>query len=32
MIPLEEMTDEEFEHHTLGLLRKELAPTAWPGF
>jgi hypothetical protein len=26
MIPLEEMTDEEFERHTLGLLRKELGP------
>jgi hypothetical protein len=24
MIPLEEMTDEEFERHTLTLLRKEL--------
>jgi hypothetical protein len=26
MIPLEEMTDEEFEHHTLSLLQKELGP------
>jgi len=26
MIPLEEMTDEQFEHHTLTLLQKELGP------
>jgi hypothetical protein len=26
MIALEEMTDEQFEHHTLGLLQKELGP------
>jgi hypothetical protein len=26
MIPLEEMTDEQFERHTLELLRKELGP------
>ena len=26
MIPLEEMTDEQFEHHTLNLLQKELGP------
>ena len=26
MIPLEEMTDEEFERHTLTLLQKELGP------
>jgi hypothetical protein len=26
MIPLEEMTDQEFELHTLELLRKELGP------
>ena len=26
MTPLEEMTDEEFEQHTLGLLQKELGP------
>jgi hypothetical protein len=24
MIPLEEMTDEQFEHHALSLLQKEL--------
>jgi hypothetical protein len=26
MTPLEEMTDEEFERYTLGLLQKELGP------
>jgi hypothetical protein len=26
MIALEEMTDEQFERHTLGLLQKELGP------
>ena len=26
MIPLEEMTDKEFEQHTLRLLQKELGP------
>jgi hypothetical protein len=26
MITLEEMTDEQFERHTLGLLQKELGP------
>ena len=26
MIPLEEMTDEQFERHTLTLLQKELGP------
>ena len=26
MIPLEEMTDEQFEHHTLSLLQERLGP------
>lgn len=26
MIPLEEMTDEQFEQHVLGLLKKKLGP------
>jgi len=26
MIPLQEMTDEQFERHTLSLLQKELGP------
>jgi len=26
MIPLDEMTDEQFERHTLSLLQKELGP------
>ena len=26
MIPLEEMTDEQFEHHTLSLLQQQLGP------
>ncbi len=32
MIPLEEMTDEQFEHHTLSLLQKELGPCGMARF